>query len=369
MARQARDPTHPAAGAAFLPDYDIYVLDESAISISGGEQLDGVTQGDGSHLDGLTITLNSAAWQPVAITDDDADFQDNDSGQTLNGPATIDGTTYSSGTSVEAEFGIVVSDGTNSWTLVGFNVSTGSPSYATIEGLAFIGGPGGFPPVGVPLTVTSTFEGPAFASSEYATPICLVAGTLVDTASGRVPIETVRPGDLVLTRDNGMQIVNWAGQRRVNALGSFAPVCVAEGTLGNDRALRVSQQHRILLEGWRAELICGQDSVLVPALHLLNDSTIRLAPGGSVTYVHLLFDGHEVIHTNGCWTESLYPGDNALASLLPAARAELLALFPSLAEGWAAYGPLSHPLMSRREAALAARSFADVPLGNALGTI
>jgi hypothetical protein len=165
-------------------DYSIFVLGESQISISGGGQLDGVTQGDGSHLTGLTITLNSSAWVPIEISDNDPDFQDNDNSQRLFGAQSIDGTTYANNTVVEAEYGITLTDGTNTWQLVGFNVNNSSPSYGTVEGLAFIGGPGGFPPVGVALTVGGTFEGPVFAVDEYATPICVVAGTMVETPQG-----------------------------------------------------------------------------------------------------------------------------------------------------------------------------------------
>ncbi len=339
-----------------MPNYDIYVLGESQITVSGGGQLDGITQGDGSHLAGRTITLNSGAWAPISVRDDDVDFQDNDTGQRLNGAQTVDGISFADNTIVEAEFGLVVTDGTNSWTLVGFNVNNSNPAYATIEGLAFIGGPGGFPPVGVPLSVVSTSEGPNYAATTYATPVCLVAGTQVRVAQGLCAIEEIRPGDMVQTRDHGWQPVRWVGCRRVAARAAFAPVRIAAGTLGNRRDLWVSQQHRVLLEGWQAELLFGATQVLVPAVHLVNDDTIRVVPGGAVTYVHLLFDGHEVIETEGCWTESLFVGAGAMAALLPAARDEVLALFPELADGGAAqYGETAYPVLRGFEAAMLAR--------------
>ncbi|MGB3244939.1 MAG: Hint domain-containing protein [Sulfitobacter sp.] len=338
-----------------MPDYTIYTLGEGDISISGGGQLDGVTQGDGSHLNGLTITLNSDAWTAVAITDNDNEFEDNDGNQRLNGTQTIDGTSYADGTGVEAEYGIVVTDGTNSWTLVGFNVNNSSPSFGTIEGLSFVGGPGGFPPIGVPLTVTSTFEGPSFASEEYATPICLVAGTMVETAQGHMRIEDVAAGERVRTRDNGMQTVRWAGHRSVRGIADFAPVRIEKGAVGNSETLWVSQQHRVLLEGWQTELLFGQDCMLVPAVHLINDSSIRIVPCGQVTYVHLLFDHHEMIMTEGCWTESLLPGPMALDALLPAARAEVVTLFPYLEDtGSGEIACCGHPVMRRHEARMVA---------------
>lgn len=107
-----------------MANYDIYVLGESDITISGGGQLDGVTQGDGSHLSGRTITLNSNGWVPIAISDNDDDFDDNDGNQVLDGTQQIDGVSYASGTRVEAEYGVVVTDGTGSWTLVGLTSTT-----------------------------------------------------------------------------------------------------------------------------------------------------------------------------------------------------------------------------------------------------
>ena len=334
-------------------DYSIYVLGESQITISGGGQLDGVTQGDGSHLDGLTITLNSGAWAPVDISDYDANFQDNDSSQRLFGAQTIDGVTYSNATVVEAEYGILLSDGTNTWQLVAFNLNTTNPSFGTVEGLAFIGGPGGFPPVGVELSVVGTGEGPSFLAASYATPICVVTGTQILTPTGLRAIESICCGDAVVTRDHGDRIVRWTSARSFPATGSFAPVRFETGALGNTAPLMVSQQHRMLLEGWQAELLFGDDPVLVPALSLLNDTNVRLQRGGSVRYHHLLLDDHAVIQTNGAWSESFHPGRQALRAVCPTARAELFNLFPELRTP-ATHGghPCSYHVVKRHEAAL-----------------
>lgn len=334
-----------------MPDYDIYVLQEDDLTVSGGQQLDGLTQGDGSHLVGLTITLNTNAWFPVSISDpDDDNFQDNDGNQTLDDPATLNGITYAAGTPVEAEYALEITDGTDTWQVVAFNIANSSPGYATNEGLAFIGGPGGFPPVGVPLTVSANFEGPVFAAVDYATPICMAAGTRVATPLGLRPVEQISVGDLVYTRDDGMRMVHWHGHRRVACKAAFAPVHFDVGAIGNNRPLRLSQQHRVLVEGWRAELHFGASEVLVPAVHLVNDHSIRLIHDGHVTYHHLLLDKHCVLDTEGAWTESFYPGASALRSLAPGARAELFALFPELETGLPSIGALGYPAPTRHEA-------------------
>ena len=130
-----------------MADYSVWILEESNISVTGGLSLDGITQGDGSHLDGEFITLNSNAWLETLIRDggSDTNFDDNDGNQRLDGAQTIDGTTYSDGTRVEAEYFIEVRDPDgNTYEMVSFNVNNSSPSYATVEGLAFVGPPQGW---------------------------------------------------------------------------------------------------------------------------------------------------------------------------------------------------------------------------------
>lgn len=318
--------------------YDIYVLDESDLTIVGGV-LDGVNQGDGSHLQGATITINTPNWTAISVNDDDTDFRDNDSGQRLNGDQEIDGTTYSSGTVVEAEYSLQLTDGVNTWTVVGFNVVNSSPSYATVEGLAVVGGPGGFPPAGVPLTVTSTNEGPSFEATNYATPICFASGTRIETPNGSRLIEDIKVGDLVVTQNNGPQPVRWRAARDLPAVGRLAPIVFLPGAMGNDHVLRVSPQHRICMSDWRAELWFGEDAVLVPAKELVDGEKIFPQQGGIVTYHHLLFDRHEIIFAEGIAAESFHPGAVGLSSLESAARDELFAIFPELRTSPDAYGP------------------------------
>ena len=170
----------------------------------------------------------------------------------------------------------------------------------------------------------------AFPATPPAVP-CFVAGTLIDTPTGPLPIEVLRPGDLVTTLDHGPLPLRWTASRTVPGTGDFAPVLIHEGALGNHRDLRVSPQHRMQIDDWRATLWFGQPQVLVAAIHLINDRDILRAPQASVTYVHMLFDHHTVVLAEGIAAESLHLGQTALASLPRAARAEVLALFPEMA--------------------------------------
>lgn len=322
--------------------YDLYVLSETDVTVSGGVTLDGVTQGDGTHLLGQTLTFNAPNWSPVSINDNDTDFGDNDGSQKLNGPQTINGTPYGNGAVVEAEYGITVTDGVNTWQMVAFNVRDSNPSYATVEGVAFVGDSGDWPPIGVTLTVTDVQEFPVYPVSDFVTPICFVRGTLIDTPDGPRPVEALQVGDLVTTLHDGAQPVRWCAGRSFAAEGLRAPIAFAPGVVGNTRHFCVSPQHRILVSDWRAQLWCGAEQVLVPAKSFVNGTTVRRMTGGQVSYHHIMFDTHQIVMADGVASESFHPGAQGMAGLTDAVRAELFDLFPELAADPAAYGPVAH---------------------------
>lgn len=189
-----------------------------------------------------------------------------------------------------------------------------------------------------------------FVSTRDEAFLCFVAGTLIHTSTGLTPVETLFPGDLVLTADHGFRPLRWTARRRVTGQGAAAPVLIAAGTLGNTRDLRLSQQHRIMLSDWRAELLFGAAEVLVAAAHLVNGSTIRLTPCAQVDYVHLMFDQHELVFSEGILTESFHPGAHSLSVLCDATRSEVLTLFPELAHQPASFGPSARPSLRAREA-------------------
>ncbi|MGJ8543939.1 MAG: Hint domain-containing protein [Sulfitobacter sp.] len=182
---------------------------------------------------------------------------------------------------------------------------------------------------------------------------CFVAGTLIRTPQGERAVETLRPGDLVLTKDDGPQPLRWTGNRTVAAKGDFAPVHIAAGTFGDHAALMVSPLHRILIKDELAELLFGNREVLICARDLLNDKTVTRRPGGDVTYVHLLFDRHQVVFSQGLETESFLPGPQTSASFEAEAMQEIMALFPELdpqADG--PYPPAARRTLRRFEAEL-----------------
>ncbi|MCU0802667.1 MAG: choice-of-anchor L domain-containing protein [Rhodobacteraceae bacterium] len=159
---------------------------------------------------------------------------------------------------------------------------------------------------------------------------CFVAGTLILTQEGEQLVETLRPGDLVMTKDDGPQPLRWIGHRRVPAAGALAPIEIAAGTFGNHRRLLVSPQHRVLVRDSLAELLFGEAEVLVSAKDLVNGRSVRVIEGGTVDYVHLLFDRHQIVSSEGLATESFLPGPQSTQMFEQAVLEEILSLFPEL---------------------------------------
>lgn len=167
---------------------------------------------------------------------------------------------------------------------------------------------------------------------------CFTPGALVETATGARAIETLRPGDLVLTRDRGLQPIRWVGRRSfdmadLQADAGLQPILFRKGALGPNlpaRDMMVSRQHCMLVEGPRAALYFGAEEVLVRALHMADQPGILQAMVQEVTYIHLMFDHHEVILADGVWSESFQPAARNIGGLETAARDELFKIFATM---------------------------------------
>ncbi len=179
---------------------------------------------------------------------------------------------------------------------------------------------------------------------------CFTAGTYVQTSDGAKPIQTLQVGDLVCTQDHGLQPLRWIGKRRVAGNGAMAPIRFMAGAIGNTDTLLVSPQHRMLITGWRAELMFGCNEVLVAAKHLINGETICQTPMAEVEYIHILFDRHEIVFAEDCPSESFHPGAQCLSTLDHAARTELFTLFPELQSHPTSAGKTARMCLTAHEA-------------------
>jgi hypothetical protein len=180
---------------------------------------------------------------------------------------------------------------------------------------------------------------------------CFVAGTRILTPTGEVAVDSLRPGDLVITQDDGPQPLRWVGRRRVEATARFAPVLIRAGTFGDHRDLMVSPLHRVLIRDSLAELLFGEAEVLVAAKDLVNGRSVVTCPGGTVDYVHLLFDRHQVVVSEGLATESFLPGPQTTHSFEREIVAEICTLFPELdPETGTGYSPAARRMLRAYEA-------------------
>ncbi len=167
---------------------------------------------------------------------------------------------------------------------------------------------------------------------------CFTTGTRIATPRGEVNVETLKVGDRVITRDNGLQNIRWIGNVEMSSADfqrreHLAPVLILNGALGNDlpeRDMMVSPNHRMLVANDKTVLYFEESEVLVAAKHLTGRMGVKRVQNVDTNYIHLLFDQHEVILSDGTWSESFQPGLSSLAGVGNAQRNELLELFPEL---------------------------------------
>ncbi len=136
-------------------------------------------------------------------------------------------------------------------------------------------------------------------------PKCLLAGTRVLTPNGEVPVEALKIGDLVVTRDGTTRDIRWIGRVVFERDGAepwpepTRPVRIAKDAIGvgvPHRDLFLSRGHLLYLNG-----------VLIPAGDLVNGRTITVAHPDTdrLEYFHIELDRHDVLLAEGLPCESL----------------------------------------------------------------
>ena len=282
----------------------------------------------------FTLTLRPDAVPTVVeIADNDAIFDEVDATQSLTQEATLEGTIYPAGTTINTAYDLI---------------NTGSGHKVT----SFHLGGDGFQQGAVD-GIVSTVEmqpGQSYTFNTERTShqqnnpytdyvACFTPGTMIETEDGPRAIETLAPGDRIATLDNGFQPLRALPRSDVDAARMaeqprLRPVRVRADSLGPGvpaRDMLVSPQHRFLANSPIVARVIGADEVLVAALSLTKLPGIERAEDvEAVTYMHLVLDAHEVVIADGCATESFYAGPNAIRAMTEDAREELRALFPEL---------------------------------------
>jgi hypothetical protein len=133
---------------------------------------------------------------------------------------------------------------------------------------------------------------------------CFLTGTRIAVPGGTRAIETLRPGDIVLTAAGQRRAVTWVWRQTMRkgtwTSDDLAPVRIARDAFGPgrpDRDLTLSADHGIATHG-----------VIVNAGLLINGDTITRVPltrmPDSFVYWHIETDRHDVILANGLPSES-----------------------------------------------------------------
>ncbi|WP_165814399.1 Hint domain-containing protein [Pararhodobacter oceanensis] len=132
--------------------------------------------------------------------------------------------------------------------------------------------------------------------SARARPTGLLAGTVVRTADGELPVEYLLAGDRVATVSNGL--VELRGTSLVEAQ-DIDVVCFAPSALGRLRDLVVPMHQQVLVHDWRAQILHGRDSMLTPAASMVDDLHVTRERREAVRLIRLHFDDPQVLWADG----------------------------------------------------------------------
>jgi hypothetical protein len=194
--------------------------------------------------------------------------------------------------------------------------------------------------------------------------VCFTPGTPIETSDGPVDVADLRPGDMVVTRDNGAQPI----QHVLHRTASFGkrdnthkPILLSSGCLGPDMPrenLVVSPQHRVLLSGPLCREMFDAEEVLAPAKGLLGLRGVRQKKGvDSVDYIALVLEQHEVVTASNYPSETLLLAPYTIETLCKDHKDLLGAHLSKLAK---AHATPARPLLSVRQTKNWVRAFRQI---------
>jgi len=143
---------------------------------------------------------------------------------------------------------------------------------------------------------TDIAKAEAVKAVDIDTGIC--AGTNIMTLDGEMPVEHLSPGDRVITRDSGMAVV-----REIRATHTrIQPIRIKAGSLGHtrpDRDMIASPGMLVHIRDWRAEVLFGQQTALVPAYQLIDGEYLSVMEAQDVTTFQVIFDREHILYADG----------------------------------------------------------------------
>ena len=127
----------------------------------------------------------------------------------------------------------------------------------------------------------------------------LPPGTELLTLAGALPVEALYPGDRVITRDAGAQVLRRISRHDVPADMRF--VFIRKDALGGKPVgdLLLPADQRILLRDWRAQALFGTPAARVPLSRLVDGEVICWSDTRPEALLTLQFDRAHVLYADG----------------------------------------------------------------------
>jgi hypothetical protein len=143
--------------------------------------------------------------------------------------------------------------------------------------------------------------GTVFELTDTGFVVCFLAGTLIATPTGELPVEQLAVGNMAMTLGGQARRIVWIGVGHVLATrgrrNAATPVIVRKGALANNvphRDLLVTKGHSLYI-----------DDVLIPVEFLINHRSILWDDRAQeVTLYHVELETHDVLLANGAPAES-----------------------------------------------------------------
>jgi Hint domain len=164
---------------------------------------------------------------------------------------------------------------------------------------------------GTPALTSFVYSGMPFSDGGFqlvVEPACFLAGTHIRTDRGEVPVETLRPGDTVMTASGAARKLRWIGTGRTlitpRNRDRATPVVVRRHALGEcvpHRDLHITRGHSLFIDG-----------VLIPVEELVNHRSIAWDDSARVVeFFHLELDSHDVVIAEGAAAETFRDDANS----------------------------------------------------------
>lgn len=131
--------------------------------------------------------------------------------------------------------------------------------------------------------------------------VCFLPGTRLLGAAGEIAVETLQPGDELITASGALRPIRWIGHRAIDATRhpkpeTVWPIRIEAGAIADGlpaRPLHVSPDHALFIDG-----------ALIPAKALVNGRSIVQERRDSFTYYHVELDSHDILLADSMPVES-----------------------------------------------------------------